>query len=148
MMENKIGAGVGIMLIKEGNVLLGKRHEDPEKAGSLLKGAGTWTFPGGKLRFQEDFEQAAKREVEEETGIKLNKARVICVNNDKVENAHFITIGLLSEDFEGEPELKEPEEITEWRWFPIENLPSPLYFPSEKILKNYKNKVFYIEKNG
>ncbi len=148
MEGKKIGAGVGIMLLRDGKVLLGKRHEDPEKARSELSGQGTWTMPDGKLQFQEDFEQAARREVEEETGIKLNKVRVFCVNNDKVEGAHFITIGLFSDDFVGEAEAKEPEEITEWRWFPMDELPSPLYFPSEEILKNYKENKFYIRKNG
>ncbi len=141
-MENKIGAGIGIMIVKEGKILLGKRNENPEKASSLLKGAGTWTIPGGKLNFGETFEEGAIREVLEETGIKMNKVKVICVNNDKIENVHFVTIGLLSEDFQGEPEIKEPDEITEWKWFDLSNLPSPLYFPSEKVLENYKNKVF------
>lgn len=142
MME-KIGVGMGVILLKEGKVLLGKRHEDPEKASSLLKGAGTWTMPGGKLHFGETFEQGAIREVIEETGIKLNEVKVICINNDQVEGVHFITLGLLSEDFNQEPEVKEPDEITEWNWFDLENLPSPLYFPSAKILENYKNKAFY-----
>lgn len=145
MGEEKIGIGIGIMLMKDGKILLGKRHEDPEKASSLLKGAGTWTMPGGKLHFSESFEEGAKREVMEETGIKLNNVKVICINNDKIEEAHFVTIGLLSEDFEGEADVKEPNEIVKWKWFDLDNLPSPLYFPSSKVLENYKNKEFYKE---
>ncbi len=138
-----MGVGIGVILLKDGKILLGKRHEDPEKASSLLKGEGTWTLPGGKLHFGETFEQGAMKEVSEETGMKLNKAKVICINNDKVENAHFVTIGLLSENFEGEAKTLEPDEITEWKWFELDNLPFPLYFPSEKVLKNYKSRVFY-----
>lgn len=145
-MENKIGVGIGIMLLKGNKVLLGKRHEDPEKASSLLKGAGTWTMPGGKLHFGETFEQGATREVLEETGINLKEVKVICINNDKITNVHFVTIGLLSENFEKEAEVKEPEEITEWKWFDLEDLPSPLYFPSAKVLENYKKSSFYIER--
>jgi 8-oxo-dGTP diphosphatase len=144
-MEQKIGVGIGVMLLRDGKILLGKRHEDPEKASSLLKGAGTWTMPGGKMHFQESFEEGAAREVEEETGIKLNKSKVICVNNDKIEGVHFVTIGLFSDDFSGQPEVKEPDEITEWKWFSLDTLPSPLYFPSAKVLDNYKNKAFYIK---
>ncbi len=142
--EKKIGVGFGVMVIKDSKILLGKRHEDPEKASSLLKGAGTWTMPGGKLSFGETFEDGAKRETLEETGIKLNKVKLICVNNDMVEDAHFVTVGLLSEDFNGEPKVMEPDEITQWRWFDLNNLPSPLYFPSAKVLKNYKTQQFYI----
>jgi 8-oxo-dGTP diphosphatase len=134
------------MILKDGKLLLGKRHEDPEKASSLLNGAGTWTMPGGKLHFGETFEESATREVLEETGITLNKMNVICVNQDIIETAHFITIGLFSDTFSGEPKVMEPDEITEWRWFDLNNLPSPIYFPSAKVLENYKHKKFYISK--
>jgi 8-oxo-dGTP diphosphatase len=145
-MENKKvkGGGFGVMMIKNDQILLGKRHDDPDKADSELHGEGTWTMPGGKLEFGESFEDGAKREVYEETGIKLNEVKVICVNNDKNEYAHFITIGLFSDNFSGEPKVMEPDEITEWKWFDLNNLPTPLYFPSAKIMENYRRKMFYI----
>lgn len=141
--NKKPGVGVGIMILKDDKVLLGKRHEDPEKASSVLHGEGTWTMPGGKLHFGESFEKAAFREVLEETGIKINKEKlkIISVTNDIVEDAHFVTIGFLCEDFAGEPKVMEFDEITEWRWFELDNLPSPIFFPSEKILNNYLNKI-------
>ena len=145
--DKKIGVGFGVMLLKNNRILLGKRHEDPKKASSLLNGAGTWTMPGRKLHFGETFEEGAKREVMEETGIKLNSTKVIAINNDMVESAHFVTIGLLSEDFEGEAKVMEPDEITSWKWFELDNLPSLLYFPSEKVLRNYKKQEFYISNN-
>lgn len=145
MPEKRIGIGFGVMLLKDNKILLGKRHDDPEKADSLLGGAGKWTMPGGKLHFGESFEDGAVREVEEETGIKIKNPRLICINNDAIESAHFVTAGLLSEDFTGNPKVMEPDEITEWKWFDLNNLPSPLYFPTEKILKNYKEKKFYLK---
>ena len=144
--KKKVGVGVGVMILKDGKVLLGKRHDDPEKASSLLNGAGTWTMPGGKLDFGEIFEEGAKREVLEETGITLNKVDVICINQDIIETAHFITIGLFSDAFSGEPKVMEPDEITEWRWFDLNSLPNSIYFPSAKVLENYKQKRFYISK--
>ena len=144
--KKKVGVGFGVMMLKNGKLLLGRRHDDPIKASSLLNGAGKWTMPGGKLDFGETFEQGAKREVLEETGIILNNLEVICVNQDMVETAHFVTIGLFSDDFSGEPKVMEPDEITEWRWFDLNNLPSPMYFPSAKVLDNYKQKKFYISK--
>ncbi len=145
MEENKkVGVGFGVMVLRDGKLLLGKRHDDPEKASSLLNGAGTWTMPGGKLHFGETFEDGAKREMLEETGITLNKVEVICVNQDIIETAHFITIGLFADDFSGEPKVMEPDEITEWQWFDLNNLPNPIYFPSAKVLENYKQNKFYI----
>lgn len=142
--KKKVGAGFGVMLFKEGKILLGRRHADPNKADSALHGEGSWTMPGGKLEFGESFEEGAKREAYEETGLKLNETRVICVNNDKNEYAHFVTIGLFSDSFEGEPKVMEPNEIVEWQWFSLDSLPTPLYFPSAKIIENYRKNSFYI----
>ncbi|MEK7189272.1 MAG: NUDIX domain-containing protein [Patescibacteria group bacterium] len=144
MTKTPVGVGIGVMMVRDNTVLLGKRHPNPEKAESKLRGAGTWTMPGGKLEFRETFEQAASREVREETGITLNASKVMCVNQDMVEDAHFITIGLFSDDFSGDPAVMEPDAITEWRWFSLDALPSPLYFPSEKVLANYTHSAFYI----
>ncbi len=94
-------------------------------------------MPGGKLHFQENLKEGAIREVLEETGIIVKNLKVISISNDIVSDAHFVTIGFLSEEFEGEPKIMEPDEITEWKWFDLNNLPSPLYFPTEKIIKNH-----------
>ena len=89
--KKRVGVGCGVMMLKNNKILLGKRHEDPDKADSEFHEEGTWTMPGGKLDSGETFEDCAKREVMEETGMKLNKVKVICVNNDKNEYAHFVT---------------------------------------------------------
>ena len=143
--NKKVGAGFGVMMLKDGKVLLGRRHSDPEKASSELRGEGTWTMPGGKLHFGESFEEGAIREVFEETGIKLNETKVICVHNNKNEFAHFVTIGLFSDKFTGEAKVMEPDEIVEWKCFDLKKLPTPLYFPSANILENYHKKAFYID---
>ena len=142
--KKKVGAGFGVMIMKDGRVLLGRRHSDPEKADSELHGEGTWTMPGGKLEYGESFEDGAKREVREETNLLLKDVKVICVNNDKNEFAHFVTVGLFSDNFSGEPRVMEPDEIVEWKWFDLDNLPTPMYFPSVKVAENYKKKLFYI----
>jgi 8-oxo-dGTP diphosphatase len=147
-MENKKpGVGFGVMLLRGNKILLGKRHEDPAKADSALHGAGTWTMPGGKLEFKETFEDGAYRETLEETGIEIDKNLLehISTTNNIVEDAHFVTLGFLCRKFSGEAKVREPDEITEWQWFDLGNLPSPLYFPSrqiiEKFLKNNLQKL-------
>ena len=138
-----VRAGIGIMLLKDKKILLGKRNPDPEKASSELHGESTWTMPGGKIHFGEKIEDAAKREVEEETGVVVNKLKVVSIGNEIVHDAHFVTIGFLCEDFNGEPKIMEPEEIIEWKWFPVNNLPNPIFPPSLKLLKNYVDKEVY-----
>ncbi|MBL7206221.1 MAG: NUDIX domain-containing protein [Candidatus Aenigmarchaeota archaeon] len=143
----KIGPGVGVaaMIVKDGNVLLGKRHDDPEKADSLMHGEGTWTMPGGKLDFGEGLINGVCREVSEETSLELDKEKIklFSIGNEIVHDAHFITLGFLSKDFQGEAEIMEPDEITEWRWFPLDSPPEPMFPPAEKMLKNYLDKELY-----
>ncbi len=144
--KKRVGVGFGVLLLnKEGKLLLGRRHLDPLKADSELHGEGTWTMPGGKLEFGESLEEGAFREVFEETGISINKERVtlMSVANDRVEDAHFLTLGFLCDQFDGEAQVKEPDEITEWQWFALDALPSPLYFPSREVLENYRANIIY-----
>ena len=148
MTKEIVGAGIGVMLLKGGKILLGRRNEDPEKASSELKGEGTWTMPGGKLEFKESFEDAARRETFEETGIRLKSVKVLSLNNDIVDTAHFVTVGLISEDFEGDAQVTEPDEITRWEWFDLKDLPEPLYFPSREIIQNYLQGKFYIPRES
>ena len=107
-------------------------------------GEGKWNAPGGKIKILESSKRAAVREVREETGMILKDPKVFCVNNDKNEHDHFVTIGFLSEEFEGEPQVLEPDEITEWRWFDLSDLPDNMFFPSAKIVKNYSAGKFYL----
>ena len=68
-MNNEVRVGVGILVLKDSRILLGKRNE-----GNVL-GGDSWTCPGGKLEFGENIVNAIKRETEEETGIKVNEIK-------------------------------------------------------------------------
>lgn len=146
-MDNKkrIGVGFGVILIKSGKILLGKRHDDPDKADSVFRSAGEWCLPGGKLEWGEAFEKGAIREVKEETGITIKNPKVISVHNTKNKYAHFVTVGLIAEDWIGEVKVMEPSEITKWQWFSLKKLPYPRYFPSFMVIDNYLKNKFYIK---
>ena len=136
-------AGAAVMIVKDGKVLLGKRNDDPEKAGSQLHGEGTWTLPGGKVDFGETIHNAAIRELKEETDLDAKKLELISVTDEIVHDAHFVSMGFVCTEWEGEVKTMEPEEITEWRWFPLDELPSPMFKPSAKMIKNYKENSLY-----
>ncbi|UCG94952.1 MAG: NUDIX domain-containing protein [archaeon] len=142
-MEGIANAGVGIMIVRDGKFLLGKRHDDPEKADSALHGEGTWSMPGGKIDLGMSHVETAVKELEEETGLKVEPEdlEIFDVSSNIFGEAHFITIGFLCRKFLGEPEVMEPDEILEWRWFPVDKPPKPMFFPSEKMLKAYLNKA-------
>ncbi|MBI2420897.1 MAG: NUDIX domain-containing protein, partial [Candidatus Levybacteria bacterium] len=142
----RVGSGFGVILIKRGKILLGKRHPDPDKADSAFRSSGEWCLPGGKLDYGETFEEGAIREVKEETGITIKNPQVISVHNCKNEYAHFVTVGLIAKDWRGKAKVMEPDEITEWQWFSLKKLPYPRYFPSFEVIENYIKKKFYIKR--
>ncbi|MEX1027886.1 MAG: NUDIX domain-containing protein [Candidatus Paceibacterota bacterium] len=142
------GVGVGVMIKRENAVLLGKRHDDRDKADSDLEGQGSWTLPGGSIDFCEKLAHAAAREVKEETDIDISPKdlTVISIADDMLpeNNVHFVTVGFLAQCDGQEPKTMEPDEITQWRWFDLDNLPSPLFKPTEKVLRHYKEKQMYV----
>lgn len=144
--KKRVGAGFGVILERDGKILLGMRHPDPDKADSAFRSAGEWSLPGGKLDWGETLEAGAIREVKEETGITIRSPQVISVHNCKNERAHFLTVGLLVHEWEGEARVMEPDEIFRWEWFDLKNLPSPRYFPSFEVIENYLQGKFYINR--
>jgi len=142
----KVKVGVGMMILNEkGEVLLGKRIDDPIKASSDLHGEGCWTMPGGKLEFGETLLDGAVREVLEETTIKIDKEEIklLSVTDEVRPDTHYVTVGFLCRDFQGKPETTEPEEITEWKWYNLNNLPGNLFLPSAKMIKAYLTGKIY-----
>ncbi len=125
--------GVGVCIMKENKVLLGKRKG--------AHGSGSWSFPGGHLEFNESWEECAARETLEETGIKIKNIRFGTVTNDifKKENKHYITIFMLAELDCGEVKIMEPEKCEKWEWFDWGSLPQPLFVPLQNLLKENYN---------
>ena len=132
-MDKKPKVGVGVIIIKDNKVLLGKRK------GS--HGEGSWCFPGGHLEFNESLENCSKREVLEETGIKIKNIRFETITNDifKEEGKHYITIFMLCEHDSGEVKVMEPEKCEKWDWFEWNNFPEPLFIPIQNLLKKDYN---------
>jgi len=129
MNELNVRVGVGVVVIHDGKVLLGKRK------GS--HGAGTWAFPGGHLEFGESFETCAEREVFEETGVKIKHIQKITFTNDPMplENKHYVTCYVKAEMDEGDVQIMEPNKCEAWEWFAWDQLPEPLFIPLLNLLK-------------
>lgn len=132
-MNERPKVGVGVIVVKDDKVLLGKRKNS--------HGEGDWSFPGGHLEYNETWEECASREVMEETGIRLKNIRFGAVTNDifKKEGKHYITIFMLSDYALGEVKVKEPEKCEKWEWFSWGQLPKPLFLPIENLLKKEFN---------
>ena len=130
--------GVGVIVVKGTQVLLGKRR------GS--HGAGTWAFPGGHLEFGESIEECAARELWEETGLRALSIQKSSWTNDLIDaTKHYVTLFMIVDRFEGTIEVKEPEKCETWEWHPWERLPEPLFLPVQS-LKNQEPTLFLMSR--
>jgi 8-oxo-dGTP diphosphatase len=131
--------GIGVIIInKAGEILVGKR---------IGSHAAMYSIPGGGLDIGEGFEQAAIREVHEETGLKLHQPRVIAITNNletfRNEGVHSISVILQCTAFSGEPQVREPQKCSHWLWCNPQQLPLPHFDASRLAVDCYLNGSFY-----
>jgi 8-oxo-dGTP diphosphatase len=136
--DNITKVGVGVMVLRDGKVLLGKRK-------GKKHGAGQYAWPGGHLEYMESIEGCAKREVKEESDMEIDNVRFVRLLNLKdYAPKHYIDIGVVADWKSGEPKNMEPEKLEGWEWHDIDNLPSPLFAACASTVEAYKTgKTFF-----
>ncbi len=127
--------GVGVVFVRDGKVFLARRE------GS--HGEDTWASAGGHLEFGESLEECARREAMEELGLTVGELRFLCVSNIIAYDRHYVDIEFLGEIGEQEPYLAEPEGFTEHGWFPLDDLPQPLFLPMAYALDSLRTARHY-----
>jgi 8-oxo-dGTP diphosphatase/2-hydroxy-dATP diphosphatase len=132
-------------LKKEGKILLGMK-----KRGF---GAGRWNGFGGKLKAGESIEQAAKRETQEECGIKITELKKIGIINFEFEgNSEILEVNIFAiQKYSGEP--IETEEMRS-QWFDFTDIPFNSMWPDDEFwiplfLEDKKFKGYFLfDKEG
>ena len=110
--------GVGALILRERKMLLVKRSHEPSK--------GLSSIPGGRLELGETIEDAVKREVLEECGVKIDVMRVLEVMDNIIHDDdgriryHFVLIDMLAHYLSGDPEAQSDAE--ECRWVTLSEL--------------------------
>jgi 8-oxo-dGTP diphosphatase len=128
-MKNYPKVGIGVLIFKGRQLLLGKRQK--------AHGAYSWGPPGGHLEFGESFETCALREVEEETGLLLSEVHFTEVTNDIFveDDKHYVSIFVRAVCPEGQAvQNREPEKTALWEWFDLHDLPAELFLPLRNLL--------------
>ncbi|HVV68116.1 MAG TPA: 8-oxo-dGTP diphosphatase MutT [Gammaproteobacteria bacterium] len=99
-----IPVAVGIVLNSESKVLVSLRPQNKDQG-------GLWEFPGGKIERGENPEQALKRELLEEVGIVVQRARPL-MQFEYDYTSRFVMIDVWQvEEFSGEAHGREGQEI-------------------------------------
>ncbi|MBB3657080.1 8-oxo-dGTP diphosphatase [Rhizobium sp. BK650] len=108
------------MILRHGKILLYKRMRPPE--------AGYWNIVGGKVDHMEPAEEAARREAEEETGLTITRIERIGLTEQIItaDRQHWISLLYIARDVSGEPQLTEPDKLSDFGWFGLADLPEPL----------------------
>ena len=123
--------GVGVIFVRGETVFLAKRHG--------AHGEDTWASAGGHLENGETLEECGRREAMEELGVKVGDLRYLCVSNIIAYDRHYVDIEFLGDIGDQEPQLMEPESFIESGWFPLDNLPQPLFHAMRYALDSYRS---------
>ncbi|MEU6064495.1 MULTISPECIES: methyltransferase, FxLD system [Streptomyces] len=114
-----------------------------DPAGRILLGwsarRSVWELPGGKNDGDEDFLDAAVRELEEETGLRADPAdvRLLALLMDSVHGIPRMTAAVRVTTYSGEPAVTEPHLMSRWEWHEPADLPAlaqPLFTPSAHVI--------------
>ena len=149
MSELPLRLGVGIIVLnKENRVFVGKRKDNP---------TDRWQMPQGGVDLGENFSEAMKRELKEETGIKNIKIikeiekftqyelpdyllGKIWKGKYKGQKQKWFIVRFIGEDNEINLNTGRPEFI-EWQWLNIEDLPTVIVPFKKKLYEELLPKI-------
>ncbi|CAG7621916.1 NUDIX hydrolase [Paenibacillus allorhizosphaerae] len=131
--DRLIAVGAGVFVYKDRKVLLQKRKDNL-----------CWALHGGIVEMSERVEDAAKRELFEETGLIANKLELLGIfsGDDRMytypngDEVYIIGIIYVCNDFSGKL-VSETDETLELKWFDIEHLPQKISPPNIKPLEAF-----------
>ena len=139
----QVGASV-IVEDEQGRILLQLRRDNH-----------CWGYAGGSVELDEVVEDAAKRELYEETGLVANSLELFGIfsgkdthyiypNGDEVSNVEIV---YLCRDFSGTLKCQESE-VEELKWFTVDEVPENISAPIRRGVEKWiEGKTYLPEKN-
>jgi 8-oxo-dGTP diphosphatase len=111
----------GGLVFRDGSVLLIHRPQYDD-----------WTFPKGKLDPGESWEEAARREVEEETGLDCEPGEEVGRSFYSDSRGRLKEVRYFRMEAGGEPVPQ--NEVDEVRWVPLDDAPAALSYDRDREL--------------
>lgn len=135
--EKRPHACVGVMIWKDGKILIGKRKG--------RHGNGEYSCPGGHIEFGESLEESVIKETKEEAGINIKNIKFISVANIlRHTERQDVQLNFVADWENGDVRTDPEERIGDWDWYDLDNLPDPIFLPTKILIDSYKTgKNFY-----
>ena len=129
--ENPIPATCIVVVDDRERVLLVKRNVPPKE--------GFWCLPGGFIELGETLEQAALRELEEETGLNGKIEMLLgATANPSAQYDTVLMVGYLVKNFSGD--LKAGDDASDVAYFQLSELPEVAFESHREFIRIYYSK--------
>ena len=134
-----VRTGVTGIIIRDGKVLLGLRGDACETA------KNEWAFAGGRQDYSEDPITSIRREIIEETTLKIPKKNIeflTWVNEFfPEEEKHYVSLVFFAKSYIGYPKEVEPTKCKEWKFFDPNDLPKNTFWSARQSIEEYRDKI-------
>jgi ADP-ribose pyrophosphatase YjhB (NUDIX family) len=125
---------VGVIVIKDGGVLLVQRRFEPRRGG--------WTLPAGFVEYEEHIEDCAVRELKEETNLDVELTGLFGAYSAMDDPRVRVVLLLYTGEWVG-GELEAGDDASDARFFAIDELPEPIAFKAHvEALADVKSRLF------
>jgi len=118
------------MFLKGEKILLTRRNKQPF--------FGYWVMPGGHVDYGETVEKAIKREMKEELGISVKIKKLFGVYSDPKRDPRYHTVSVVYLLEKTKDKIRLSEEASEFKFFPLNDLPKKIGFDHWKIINDLK----------
>ncbi|MGN7478153.1 NUDIX hydrolase [Solibacillus silvestris] len=132
--EPIIMVGACVLIINEHNQLLMQLRRDN----------GCWGLAGGSMELGETLEEAAIREMHEETGLTANRLQLFGIFSGKEfyykyphgDEVYIVATTYICKDYCGSLRF-DPDEATDLQFFPLNDLPDKISPPDRLVIEKY-----------
>ena len=126
-----------ILVSPQHSVLLIERGREPFK--------GKWALPGGFIEMDEELDVACRRELQEETGLRVGELKQFRAYGGVNRDPRHRTISVLFYAFTDDELIANAgDDAAKAQWFPLNQLPE-LAFDHEQIINEFKAEILIFQ---